>query len=56
MQKVGDVCGTCREFWEKRGKEPKVLQRAGATKNHNAIVPLCPFCDGDALKIFNNKS
>lgn len=52
MQKVGDVCETCRERWEKKGKEPKVLKRlSGVSQNHKTIVPVCEYCDGDALKV-----
>jgi hypothetical protein len=52
MQKVGDACDNCREFWEKKNKEPKTLKRlGGVTQNHKVIVPACEYCDGDALKI-----
>lgn len=51
-QKVGDVCDNCLPRWEKQKMEPKVLQKAsGTTQNKNAVVPLCPYCDGDAIKI-----
>lgn len=52
MQKVGDVCENCREKWERKKMEPKVLQRAtGLTINHKLQVPLCDHCDGPALTI-----
>lgn len=52
MQKVGDVCEGCHDRWTKRDKEPKVLKRlSGVTQNHKTIVPACPYCDGDALKV-----
>lgn len=51
MQKVGDICETCRSFWETKGKEPKKLRRLpGVTMNKSLIVPVCTFCDGDTLK------
>jgi hypothetical protein len=54
MQKIGDVCENCRQRWEKKGKEPKVLQAAGGTSlTQKMKVPLCPFCDGDAVTIVN---
>ena len=54
MQKVGDVCENCRERWEARNKEPKVLQEAaGSTIMQKHKVPLCEYCDGDALSITN---
>lgn len=52
MQKVGDVCENCRERWEARKKEPKVLQRIGSTANHKLIVPACEYCDGPVLEIY----
>lgn len=52
MQKVGDVCEGCRERWEKKGEEPKVLQQAHDTTNRKRfVVPLCEYCDGDALAV-----
>lgn len=54
MQKVGDVCENCRAYWEKRDKEPKVLQEAARTTTKKKLkVPLCPYCDGDAVTITN---
>lgn len=54
MQKVGDVCDNCRPRWEAKQKEPKVLQVAANTTTKKGIkVPLCPYCDGDALSIIN---
>lgn len=52
MQKVGDVCENCRPRWEKRKKEPKVLQRIGSTEHHGMIVPACEYCDGAAIEIY----
>lgn len=52
MQKVGDVCESCRPRWEKQEREPKVLQKAcETTKNKRLVVSLCPYCDGDAVLI-----
>lgn len=51
QQKAGDVCESCREFWENLDKEPKVLRALGKTENHNKPVPACPHCDGAALSI-----
>lgn len=51
MQKVGDVCENCRERWEEKKQEPKVLQKLGSTLTKNQIVPACEFCDGPALEI-----
>jgi hypothetical protein len=52
MQKVGDVCEGCRERWEEKEQEPKVLQKLpNATMNHKVIVPACEYCDGDVLVI-----
>jgi Zn finger protein HypA/HybF involved in hydrogenase expression len=52
MQKVGDVCENCRSRWESKDREPKVLQKAkGTTEEKKAVVPICPYCDGDAVKI-----
>lgn len=51
MQKVGDICSNCVEFWKNRKKTGKVLVRGGTTMNHKTVVPLCPFCDGDAVRI-----
>lgn len=52
MQKPGDVCENCREFWEKQELEPKVLQRIGSTIEHKIIVSACEYCDGPALEIY----
>lgn len=51
MQKPGDICEVCRPFWEAREQKPKILQKLGVTIEHKHIVPACPFCDGDALKV-----
>ena len=51
MQKVGDVCEGCREQWEDKGKEPKVLQKLNSTINRKLIVPACEYCDGDIFVI-----
>jgi hypothetical protein len=52
MQKVGDVCENCSDFWTKKEKEPKVLKRlSGVSQNNKMVVPACEYCDGDALKI-----
>lgn len=57
MQKVGDVCEGCRTRWEDQKKEPKVLQKArGTTNKKSLVVPLCPFCDGDAVVISGAKN
>lgn len=54
MQKVGDVCENCRERWERQKKEPKVLQAAAnSTIKRGFKVPLCPYCDGDAVGMTN---
>jgi hypothetical protein len=54
MQKIGDVCENCRERWEAKGKEPKVLQEAAHTTLKKKFkVPLCDYCDGGALGIIN---
>lgn len=51
-QKAGDVCANCQPRWEGKGKEPKVLVAAtGKTESKGIVVPLCPYCDGDAIKI-----
>ena len=51
-QKVGDVCSSCQARWESKGKEPKVLVAAsGRTDKKGIVVPLCPYCDGGAIKI-----
>lgn len=51
-QKVGDVCEECKDRWEGREQEPKVLVKAdGVTQNRKMIVPLCPYCDGGAVEI-----
>lgn len=55
MQKSGDVCEGCREFWEGRKKEPKVLQAIGKTENKKVPVPVCDYCDGPALEIFHTQ-
>jgi hypothetical protein len=55
MQKPGDVCENCREFWEKQDKEPKVLQRVGSTQEHKLIVPVCEYCDGPALEFHRQR-
>lgn len=52
QQKSGDACEGCKERWIKKQQPAKILQRAsGVTMNHKMIVPLCPFCDGDAVAI-----
>lgn len=56
QQKAGDVCEGCREFWEERDIEPKVLQPLGVTEKHERPVPACPHCDGNALGIKTKKA
>lgn len=52
MPKPGDVCEGCSERWEDKGKEPLVLiASSGKTLVKDLPVPLCPWCDGDAVKI-----
>jgi CDGSH-type Zn-finger protein len=52
MPKPGDVCDGCRERWEDKGKEPLILvASSGKTKNKDEVVTLCPYCDGDTIKI-----
>ncbi len=52
MPKAGDVCESCRERWENKGKEPLILSAAtGKTANKESEVLLCSWCDGDAIKI-----
>lgn len=51
QQKVGDVCESCREFWENQDSEPKVLQSLGYTEIHNTHVPACSHCDGSSLDV-----
>lgn len=51
MPKPGDVCESCREKWEDKGKEPKVLVASSGANLKGEPIPLCPFCDGDAVKI-----
>ena len=52
MQKIGDVCDGCRERWELRKREPKVLQAGRDTTMQKATrLPLCEYCDGDAVRV-----
>lgn len=51
-QKVGDVCENCKEYWERKKKEPMILVSAAqSTQNKKMIVPLCPHCDGAAVEV-----
>jgi len=49
MQKIGDVCDSCRERWETQGKEPKVLVHVNRTIQKSLPVPVCTYCDGDEI-------
>jgi hypothetical protein len=49
--RTGSVCENCKERWEKRKKEPKILQRLGTTEKKNYIVTACEYCDGPAIEI-----
>lgn len=47
MQKPGDVCENCKERWERKKVEPKVLVKApNSTQNKKLVVAICPWCDG----------
>ena len=52
MPKPGDVRESCRPRGEDLNKEPKVLFEAtGKTEVKKDQVLLCPYCDGDAVKV-----
>lgn len=52
MQDIGELCDSCKEHWTKAKKPLKKLERAaGLSLIHKLIVPLCPYCDGDAVLI-----
>lgn len=51
-QKIGDVCEECKPRWERKKIEPQVLVAAsGKTEVKGEVVPLCPWCDGNAVKV-----
>lgn len=50
MQKPGEPCKECADFWKARGKQPMTLRRlAGTTINKNIVVAACAHCDGEPI-------
>lgn len=54
MQRPGEQCKGCEDYWRSRGKQPMTLRRlAGTTVNEKTVVAACSYCDGEP--IFNYK-
>lgn len=51
-QRPGDICENCRQRWENRKIEPKILQHVGKTMQKKMFVAVCEYCDGGTLGIF----
>ena len=52
MQQPGEICDGCRERRTQKDLPLITLRAAdGFTMNHKFMVPLCSFCDGNALAI-----
>lgn len=56
MQKAGDVCESCRERWERKKKEPKVLRSLNDALHKDTKVVACPYCDGTTLETFKSNT
>lgn len=55
LAKAGDICQSCRKFWEHRKLPIKRLvevPKADSTvahTDHGIPIVICPHCDGDAI-------
>lgn len=54
--KAGDICQSCKPFWDHQELPPKVIiSVAKVTENYSLPIEVCPWCDGDTILKLNGR-
>lgn len=56
FQKPGEICESCKEFWESQNLSPRTMVSIGKDTDERGIeIVVCPHCDGYTILRLNHQ-
>ena len=49
LGQAGDICQSCRKFWQDQNLEPRELVQLEVTTDGGGAIVVCPYCDGEPI-------